>query len=117
MRSPLPLPQLLHSKELQGLDVIREMLNSKIFKYFSTFLRIFSDCNYRREEYKNLNNIIQRFHQIQTVLYQGSSESSKLETILGLIDVNKILDDRLQVLFKAEYHCPEEIYFINNLLM
>ena len=71
----------------------------------------------RTEEYNHLNNIIQQFHQIQIVLYHGSSDNSKLETILGLIDVNKILDDRLQVLFKAGYNCPEEIYFINNLLM
>ena len=40
-----------------------------------------------------------------------------METILGLIDVNKILDDRLQGLFKAGYNCPEEIHFINDLLM
>ena len=75
---------------------------------------------YRTEEYSYLNSINQQFHQIQTVLYhghQGSEENSKLETILGLIDVNKILDDRLQVLFKAGYNCPEEIYFIKNLLM
>ena len=71
----------------------------------------------RTEEYNNLNNIIQQFHQIQLVLYHGSSENPQLEAILGLIDVNKILDDRLQVLFKAGYHCPDEIYFINNLIM
>ena len=47
----------------------------------------------RTEEYNNLNHIIQQFHQIQTVLYHGSSENSKLETILGLIEVNKILDE------------------------
>ena len=71
----------------------------------------------RTEEYNHLSKISQQTHQIQIVLYQGSRESSKLETILGLIDVNKILDDRLQGLFKAGYNCPEEIHFINDLLM
>ena len=71
----------------------------------------------RAEEYNNLNNIIKQFHQIQIILYHGFSENSKLETILGLIDVNEILDDRLEVLFKDGYQCPEEIFFINNLLM
>ena len=71
----------------------------------------------RTEEYNHLNEISHQFHQIQIVLYHGPHESSKLETILGLIDVNKILDDRLQGLFKAGYNCPEEIHFINNLLM
>ena len=118
-------PHLSHSPELQGW--IREIFSTFLYLIFdiSQYLPVYIELRTnipliavgRTEEYNTLNNIIQLFHQIQIVLFHGSSEESKVETILGLIDVNRILDDRLEVLFKAGYHCPDEIYFITNLLM
>ena len=73
--------------------------------------------SHRTDEYDSLKNLVGAFDEIQTNLYHKSSDKTKLDTILGLIDISKELDDRLRILFSAGYQCPSEIEFIKTSIM
>ena len=71
----------------------------------------------RTEEYVHLKDLSEGLGDIQRELYHKPSDQTLLETILGLINTSKKLEDRLRILFEAGYKCPAEIEFIKSSIM
>ena len=51
------------------------------------------------------------------MLFHVGDEDTRLDVILALIDLNELLDVRIQDLFEEGYQCPAEIDFIKFNLM
>ena len=71
----------------------------------------------RTEEYVHLKDLSEGLGDIQRELYHKPSDQTLLETVLGLINTSKKLEDRLRILFEAGYKCPAEIEFIKSSIM
>ena len=54
---------------------------------------------------------------IQDSLFKDPNENSKLDAILGFVDIQKILDDRVKKLFEDQLVCPEEVTVIKKQYM
>ena len=71
----------------------------------------------RTDEYVNLKDLNEGLEDIQTELYHKPSDQTLLETILGLINISRRLEDRLRMLFETGYQCPAEINFLKTSIM
>ena len=72
---------------------------------------------FRNTEYETLKDAEAETDQIQSMLFHVGDEDTRLDVILALIDLNELLDVRIQDLFEEGYQCPAEIDFIKFNLM
>ena len=54
---------------------------------------------------------------IQDNLFKSSDDGSKLDAILGFVDIQTMFDTRVKKLFENELICPEEATFIKKTYM
>ena len=54
---------------------------------------------------------------IQDNLFKSSDDGSKLDAILGFVDIQSMFDTRVKKLFENELICPEEATFIKKTYM
>ena len=73
--------------------------------------------NPRNTEYQTLKDAEAETDDIQSLLFHVEDEDKRLDVILALIDLNELLDIRIQDLFEEGYQCPAEIDFIKFNLM
>ena len=75
------------------------------------------NVQFRNTEYETLKDAEAETDQIQSMLFHVGDEDTRLDVILALIDLNELLDVRIQDLFEEGYQCPAEIDFIKFNLM
>ena len=71
----------------------------------------------RTTEYETLKEVEVKTDEMQNLLFHAIDEDTRLDVTLALIDLNKLLDVRIQDLFEEGYQCPAEIDFIKFNLM
>ena len=54
---------------------------------------------------------------IQDSLFKDSGEDSKLDAILGFVEIQAMLDKRVKKLFEDELACPDEVTVIKKQYM
>jgi len=70
------------------------------------------------EEYEQSKEYLIKVDEIiQDSLFKDPNENSKLDAILGFVDIQKILDDRVKKLFEDQLVCPEEVTVIKKQYM
>ena len=72
---------------------------------------------FRNTEYETLKDAEAETDEIQRMLFHIKDEDTRLDVILALIDLNELLDIRIQDLFEEGYQCPAEMDFIKFNLM
>ena len=72
---------------------------------------------FRNTEYETLKDAEAETDEIQSMLFHVGDADTRLDVILALIDLNELLDIRIQDLFEEGYQCPAEIDFIKFNLM
>ena len=72
---------------------------------------------FRNTEYETLKDAEAETDEIQRMLFHIKDVGTRLDVILALIDINELLDIRIQDLFEEGYHCPAEMDFIKFNLM
>ena len=73
--------------------------------------------DFRNTEYETLKDAEAETDKIQRMLFHIKDVDTRLDVILALIDLNELLDIRIQDLFEEGYQCPAEIDFIKFNLM
>ena len=86
-------------------------------RYYSRLQFIFQLHILSTAEFETLKAVAAEVDRLQSLLFHDGSDQTRLATVLGLIELTKVLDTRLQQLFRAGYRCPEEIHFIKFNLM
>ena len=71
----------------------------------------------RTTEYETLKEVEVKTDEMQNLLFHAIDEDTRLDVTLALIDLNELLDFRIQDLFQEGYQCPAEIDFIKFNLM
>ena len=71
----------------------------------------------RTTEYETLKEVEVKTDEMQNLLFHAIDEDTRLDVTLALIDLNELLDVRIQDLFEEGYQCPAEIDFIKFDLM
>ena len=71
----------------------------------------------RTTEYETLKEVEVKTDEMQNLLFHALDEDTRLDVTLALIDLNELLDVRIQDLFEEGYQCPAEIDFIKFNLM
>ena len=71
----------------------------------------------RTTEYETLKEVEVKTDEMQNLLFHAIDEDTRLDVTLALIDLNELLDVRIQDLFEEGYQCPAEIDFIKFNLM
>ena len=75
------------------------------------------DLEFRNTEYETLKDAEAETDEIQSMLFHVGDADTRLDVILALIDLNELLDIRIQDLFEEGYQCPAEMDFIKFNLM
>ena len=73
--------------------------------------------DFRNTEYETLKDAEAETDEIQRMLFHIKDVDTRLDVILALIDLNELLDIRIQDLFEEGYQCPAEMDFIKFNLM
>ena len=72
---------------------------------------------FRNTEYETLKDAEAETDEIQRMLFHIKDVDTRPDVILALIDLNELLDIRIQDLFEEGYQCPAEMDFIKFNLM
>ena len=55
--------------------------------------------------------------EVQSDLFKSSTDNTKVDTIVGLLDIQEYLEARVQELFADKLQCPDELQFLKFSLM
>lgn len=70
------------------------------------------------EEYEQTKEYLGKIDEIiQDSLFKDSGEESKLDAILGFVEIQGMLDKRVKKLFEDELTCPDEVSVIKKQYM
>ena len=64
-----------------------------------------------------MNDIMEDLDEVQSDLFKSSTDNTKVDTIVGLLDIQEYLETRVQELFADKLQCPDELQFLKFSLM
>jgi len=71
-----------------------------------------------REEYQQIKKYLVKVDEIiQDSLFKESDDSSKLDAVLGFVDIQSMFDKRVKKLFEDQLVCPQEVTMIKKQYM
>ena len=103
---------------------IVETLKNEMNKLINTFckqepvIKKAEEFNCNREEYDQTKSHLESTDNIiQEALFKGNDDDSRLNAILGFVDLQDNFNKRIQTLFEEKLRCSDEVDFIKKSYM